>query len=98
MSRMVRGVSITAIGFAIGFAATGFSVGVAAGAAVAGRPVSLVSMFSFRVFFLRCRLQKPKPVDDSPGTRGPLGQRVVLNGVRFLPHFTNRESTIGRFH
>jgi hypothetical protein len=51
-------------------------------------------MFSFRVFFRRCRLQKPKPVDDSSGTRGLLGERVVFNGVRFLPHFTNLESTI----
>jgi hypothetical protein len=55
-------------------------------------------MFSFRVVILRCRLRKPKPVDDSPGTRGLLGQRVVLNGVRFLPHFTNCESTILRSH
>ena len=58
MSRMESGVSITAIGFC---AAIGFSV---AGVAIAPVPVvSVVSMVSFRVCFLRFRLRGSQPVE-----------------------------------
>jgi hypothetical protein len=80
----------------MGFSA-GVGVAIGAVASVIGCSVLVVSMVSFRVVVLRCRLQKPKP-GKLPGTRGFLGQRVVLKGVSFLPHFNNHGSTMKRFH